>query len=623
MADDISKPTAVPSPRNSDDESTRAPLTLSSGRRFATVMARHTGWRLPLAFALQLLLASVSGLTVLMLVPFLSVLGVSGGPSSSALVDFVRGQLARLGAELTLGTGLAAFVALVAAQAMLRYVYAELRTQISEGLARSLRDRFFAALVRAEWLCVVRMRGSDIGHMVHSDIGRMAALARAMMTLLDDAVMITIQIAIALYLSPLLALTAIAAAIALQLLLRPLNRRVDAAGRSVRVTEQRIFAMLNDSLESLKLVKALGIEERQVTAFRGAGETKLIELMAFTRVQALMRNAYSIGAALIVVGFVHVAVGFAGVQPTELIMLAVVFTQLLPQFSNLHANLNEIRFTLPAVDAYETLIAQLDESREDDSVSRQPAPTLADAITLAGVSFRFPGSQQPALSEIDLVVPARRTTAIVGESGAGKTSLADMLIGLLEPSAGRISIDGRPLDSVSLKAWRRSVGYVPQETTLFHASVRENLCWARPDAGDGEIRAALRMAAAESFVESLPQGLDTVLGDRGMRLSGGERQRLALARALLLRPQLLVLDEATSALDAENERRIQEAVERLRGEVTVVVIAHRLSTIRNADQIIVLERGRIIEAGRWEDLARAPGGSFATMLAASDTRADR
>ena len=535
----------------------------------------------------------------------------------------MRGLLARLGAELTLGTGLAAFVVLVAAQSMLRYAYATLRTHVSEGLARNLRDRFFEALVRAEWLCVLRMRGSEIGHMVHSDIGRMAALARAMMTLLDDAVMIVIQIAIALYLSPLVALTALTAAIVLQLLLRPLNRRMDSAGRSVRATEQRIFAMLTESLESLKLAKAFGNEGRQVTAFRAAGETKLAELMAFTRIQAVMRNAYSIGAALIVVGFVHFAVGFAGVQPTELIVLAVVFTQLLPQFSNLHADLNEIRFALPAVDAYEALVARLDAAREDDQVSRETAPVLAEAITLTDVSFRFPDSQLVSLSGIDLVVPARRTTAIVGESGAGKTSLADLLIGLLEPSTGRITIDGKPLDSGALKAWRSTVGYVPQETTLFHASVREYLRWARPDAGDDEIHAVLRMAAADGFVQSLPQGLDTVLGDRGMRLSGGERQRLALARALLLRPQLLVLDEATSALDAENERRIQEAVERLRGKVTVVVIAHRLSTIRNADQIVVLERGRIVESGRWEELAQAPGGPFATMLAASGTRADR
>jgi ATP-binding cassette subfamily C protein len=190
---------------------------------------------------------------------------------------------------------------------------------------------------------------------------------------------------------------------------------------------------------------------------------------------------------------------------------------------------------------------------------------------------------------------------------------------LLQPTAGRILIDGEPLAGPRLHAWRQSIGYVPQETFLFHDTVRANLLWARPEATEAEVRAALRAAAAEEFVNQLPHGLDTVTGDRGVRLSGGERQRLALARAVLRQPSILVLDEATSSLDTQNERFIQQALEQLHGELTIVLIAHRLSTVRIADQIIVLKGGRMVETGAWDDLCQREGGVFRELAAAGTT----
>ena len=219
-----------------------------------------------------------------------------------------------------------------------------------------------------------------------------------------------------------------------------------------------------------------------------------------------------------------------------------------------------------------------------------------------------------ALRKIDLVIPAHKTIAIVGPSGSGKTTLADLILGLLSPIEGTIFIDERPLRGEWVHNWRSSIGYVPQETFLFHDTVRGNLLWAKRDATEEELWKALELAAAEAFVSALPNGLDTVLGDRGIRLSGGERQRIALARALLRKPTLLLLDEATSSLDTENEQRIQDAIEGLHGELTMVVIAHRLSTIRRADSIVVLDRGQVVEAGAWELLAQKKGGRFRGLL---------
>jgi ATP-binding cassette subfamily C protein len=206
-------------------------------------------------------------------------------------------------------------------------------------------------------------------------------------------------------------------------------------------------------------------------------------------------------------------------------------------------------------------------------------------------------------------------TAIAGPSGAGKSTIADLLLGLLRPTGGRMLVDGHALAESDLGAWRRSIGYVPQDSFLLHDTVRANLRWARPGATDEQMWDALERSAAAGVVRARPEGLDTVIGDRGVRLSGGERQRLALARALITAPDVLVLDEATSALDSVNERQILRAVQNLRGRVTVVVITHRLSTIRDADLVHVVEQGRVVESGTWAELAGKRGGAFEALLA--------
>jgi ATP-binding cassette subfamily C protein len=226
--------------------------------------------------------------------------------------------------------------------------------------------------------------------------------------------------------------------------------------------------------------------------------------------------------------------------------------------------------------------------------------------------------------DVTFTLDAGATTAIVGPSGSGKSTLADLLMGLLTPSEGRILVDGVTLDGGRLDAWRDQIGYVAQEAFLFHESVRANLLWARPDASEEEIWHALRLASADAFVRALPHGLDTVVGDRGVLVSGGERQRLSLARALVRRPALLILDEATSSLDSENEARIQQAIDKLHQQMTIVVITHRLSTIRGADTIHVVDRGRLVESGTWTDLVGRRTGRFVELCEAQgiDARSD-
>ena len=247
--------------------------------------------------------------------------------------------------------------------------------------------------------------------------------------------------------------------------------------------------------------------------------------------------------------------------------------------------------------AYKAVLEMADKFHvaEEPPASGQVEPIdLRTGIEFRDVSFRYDKEDANfILNNINLTLHALQTTVILGPSGGGKSTFADLLIGLLTPDLGHVLIDGKRLEGNVLHAWRKSVGYVPQESLLFHETLQDNMRWASPDSSEEDIWAALRLAASEDFVRALPEGLNTILGDRGVRLSGGQRQRIALARALLRNPTLLLLDEATSNLDSENEQGIFQALQQLRGTMTVVFISHRPSAVQCADQVVVIEGGRV------------------------------
>jgi ATP-binding cassette subfamily B protein len=259
---------------------------------------------------------------------------------------------------------------------------------------------------------------------------------------------------------------------------------------------------------------------------------------------------------------------------------------------------------------FEYLDLPVDIAEPEHPVTAGP---VRGEVRLDGVGFSYAGADQPTLTGIDVTVPAGHSLAIVGETGSGKTTLSYLIPRLYDVTSGRVQIDGVDVRDMSFDALTAAVGVVSQETYLFHTSVAENLRFAKPDATDAELVAAARVAQIHEHLESLPDGYDTVVGERGYRFSGGEKQRLAIARAVLRDPPVLVLDEATSALDTQTEQAVQEAIDAASAGRTTITIAHRLSTVRDADEIIVLDQGEIAERGRHDELL-ALGGRYAALV---------
>ncbi len=287
-----------------------------------------------------------------------------------------------------------------------------------------------------------------------------------------------------------------------------------------------------------------------------------------------------------------------------LALLTLVSGRLVPASIRITSAITALANTLPWVEGLnatrDSLLAEAREAPADVVDGWMPWQSVA----LDTIGYTYPGTAAPALSEIDMTIERGRAYGLVGPSGAGKTTLADVLLGLLPPSKGTLRLDGTALDAPALSAWRRRLGYVPQAAYIADATLRSNVAFGiDPGAvDDARVRECVELAALGEFVAALPAGLDTALGDRGTRLSGGQRQRIAIARALYNRPELLVLDEATSALDTLAETNVKDAIERLRGRTTTVTIAHRLSTVRGCDTIFVMDRGRIVDSGTWDEL---------------------
>lgn len=578
---------------------------------------KHARYKAAAALAMMVLLGLLEGSGLLLLLPLLSLLGLGESQPSNLVASAIPALLRVLGIPFTLPIVLGLFVVFMTSQLWLRRWLDVFVARIENSFVVKLRAQLYEAMVHADWLFCTRQRRSEITQVLTDEVDRIGFGTQQMLGLLSTSGVALVQLVFAFLLAPALTGLAICCGGLLLLVGRPVTRRTEELAEETQAKRLQMMSAITEHLDGMKVAKSQGREGRHLAHFQSVITDIAAHAVEWVRVWAGSRARYDIGAVLALAFFLYFATTFTRLRSTELLLFLFIFTRFLPRISSIQASCLRVLQMLPSFAAWKRLRDQFVQAQEPawpESPRRLP---FQKQIRFDRVSFAYNERyQRAALRDVNLVIAAGQTTAFCGRSGAGKSTLADILMGLLRPSAGRVLIDNMPLAGENIHHWRRSVGYVPQEPFLFNETVRANLLWAQSEATEQDLRAALRASAAEEFVDRLPSGLDTLVGDRGVRLSGGERQRLTMARALLAQPSILILDEATSSLDTENERLIQEAIHCLHGELTVVVIAHRLSTVRKADSIIVLNQGEIVEHGTWQALLSRPGSLFAGMVQA-------
>lgn len=553
---------------------------------------------------------------LVMLVPLLGMVGVGESTSMPMAAEWLARVFAALDMTPTLGGALMLFVGFAGLRALLMRWQLSVNASVREGVTANMRVRVYRAIARAEWKFIVTRRPSEFVHALVNEIGGIGSAAHQVIALSVAVSTSLVYLALALYLSPVMTLAVLASAALLAWAMRGSMSDARATGRRASTTKRKLHATTTEHVASLKTVKSYGATDRHDAIFLGLSDDAHDASLEVAAERTETQQRLELGSTVLLAIIVYLAYVILQVGTAELLILVFIFARLMPRLASIYKQLHGLANVLPVIDAVSKLERECLEAAEP-AASRSSAIPFEKSIRFENVTFAYlRRADMPAVSGADLDIPAGLTTAIVGPSGSGKSTIADLLIGLLSPTCGRILVDGEPLTPDRLAAWRDRISYVAQETLLFHDTARANLAWARPGASEEDMAQALRLSAAQDFVAALPEGLDTILGERGVLVSGGERQRLSLARALLRRPRMLVLDEATSSLDSESELRIQQAIDSLHHEMTIVVVTHRLSTIRHADLIHVLDHGRVVESGSWDELMARPGGRFLRLCQA-------
>jgi ATP-binding cassette, subfamily B, bacterial MsbA len=596
------------------------PSLLGSGAMYRRLLRYLGPYRARMAGTIlfSLIAAGLEVFSFTLLVPFLQELWdkPSVAATAGASLDWIeRGQRWLIDLFLDpadpMGSMRAVIIAILAItiiKNVFSWMAGQLGASVQEYVTRDLRDKVFRHLVRLPLSYFHTTKAGQIISRILVDTEQTKLVITEVVTrTIQSLAQVIVTIVVLVYWNPKLALMSFVIAPLLTLALQPILGKLRRSYRRLRGEYGEITSVLQETVSGVRLVKSFRGEAYEGERFETASHGYSKGMVRVTRVALLsqpLTELIGTSIAVLILWIGAKEVNAETMNAGVLITFMILVMRLLPPLKQLSQAPTAAQQSFAAA---ERLFDVLDRNPEPDAGTR-PITGFSRAIEFEHVSFAY--EREPVLQDISFTARRGQVVALVGPSGAGKTTLVDLIPRFYNPAAGRISIDGVDSREYSLESLRALTGIVSQDTVLFHDTVRNNIAYAA--AGkytDAQVEAAARAANAHDFIAALPQGYATVLGERGTRLSGGQRQRLAIARALLTDPPILILDEATSALDTESERLVQEAIDRLLSGRTVFVIAHRLSTVQHADLILVLEGGRVVERGTHAELI-ARGGSY-------------
>ncbi|BES66412.1 ABC transporter ATP-binding protein [Gottschalkiaceae bacterium SANA] len=535
----------------------------------------------------------ISGINIVILIPILELMEI-GGDSNLGVFSFAVHIFDGMSYSMRLLVILSVFVVLMISKALLTRFIKIYNTKFVQKYIKEMRQRVYDAVIDSNWELFSAQKHDDLLNSFTSEILKTSNAITTFTSLISVVLTSITQIAIAFAINvPLTILILIVGSI-LFFALKNFFAIAKKNGERMRLANRSYLHEIRSQLNSVKEIKSYGVENYhkeildEVLGEYQAANIKKVEM------SSLPSLIYSTSSTIIVALLIYISNVVLEIDMMNLILIVYIFAKIWPVFKKFHNQIQTLVSCAPSFENLERTLSNLKSSIKETDFE-EITIALKEKITFNHVTFTYLNSSERVINDINFSIKANEITALKGKSGIGKSTIVNLLMGLLIPVEGEILVDGLALNENNIRAWRKSIGYMPQDPIILNKSIRENITRFNPGVTDEEIYMALEKAQALEFVGKLPHGLDTLMGNKGVRLSGGEKQRIVLARALASHPSVLILDEATSALDNENERNIQETIQTLKDRITIISIAHRQSTIDGADHVIHIQNnGEII-----------------------------
>ncbi|MCS3824372.1 ABC transporter ATP-binding protein [Salinibacter ruber] len=587
--------------------------------RYLKIYRKYLGRRMYLIFALTVTTALASGFGITLLLPLLraSQSGGSEPEDMGTAEQYLHAMLETMDIADSM-VGILAFIALVfVGKGALQFAKSGYQGYLKAQLLCELKTQLFDAYSGMSYRYYIRQNAGHFINVINQQVNRFYGSFSSFVEFFTKTITTLSYFAFAFAITWRFASMALGVGVVLLFFFKYLNTYVRRLSRKQSDEMSELNKLFVQSLQSLKYI----VSTNQAAHLRSGVLDSVNRLTGYIFRQnvagAFTGALREPASVLLIVGLIALQVAVFNDPVAPIFVALLLFHRGMQGVMSIQGAWQR---TMKGIGAVETVDDEFDAVLdEQEQREGRRVEALRDGIELRDVCFAYNEEDGDVLHDVNVSVPANTTVALVGESGAGKSTLVDMMTLLLKPRTGEVRIDGMPHDEIDLNSWRDQIGYVSQETVVFDDTVANNIClWQ----GDIEADAALRervlhaaeRAHADHFIRDLPNGYQTVVGDRGVRLSGGQRQRLFVARELFKEPNLLLLDEATSDLDTASEQHIQDSIDALKGETTVVIIAHRLSTVKNADRVYVLDDGRVVEAGSYDELRMRENGEFREMV---------